>query len=114
MVVDRQLKTFSNLSLYESRLNRNIARNEQRLQARQAERRAAFEQALEEARILQAAAVLEAAENKAPEPDLAATLPNEFRLNGFVFSSQKIIDRLDYERRLHVAKMRLRPTRRAA
>lgn len=44
-VVEKQAKNFSLISLYETRIKRNISKNEERLCARQAERQAAFAQA---------------------------------------------------------------------
>src|SRR5579872_7099472 len=53
VVVERQGKTIANIALYETRLNRNIAKNEERLKARQAERKIALAEAVSEARLLE-------------------------------------------------------------
>jgi hypothetical protein len=81
-VFEKKSKHFSNIALYETRINRNIAKNEQRLKERQAERKAAEAQAIEELRLLEAEAASEAAASVESEPTL--------NVNGFVFSTPKI------------------------
>ena len=88
----RNPEKFALLSIYEQRISRTIQRNEARLYALQAERKAALEQALEEARLL-----AELAESQS-EPH-ETTLPN-----GFAFSLPDFLQKLDRHRRLHRAR----------
>jgi hypothetical protein len=100
----RNPEKFALLSLYEQRISRKLQHNEARLRALQTDRKAALEQALEEARLL-----AELAESIGkiyhPAPDF------EHRI-GFGFSLPEFTRQLDLKRRLH--SLKIRPLRRAA
>ena len=93
----RNPEKFALLSIYEQRISRKIQRNEARLYALQAERKAALEQALEDARLL-----AEAAESEGhpydPAPDLTTR-------HGFAFSPPEFARLLDRHRRLTRARL---------
>ena len=97
VIVERQGKTFANIALYEHRINRNIVKTEERLKARQTERKAALAQAIEEARLL---------EEYAGEEAVSAEKPAEITCNGFVFSTAKIERLVTRELRLEGARNR--------
>ncbi len=88
----RTPEKFALLTLYEQRIARRVQRNEQRLHALQAARRAAFEQALREAELL-----AEEARSRNQPYDPAPDFP---RQNGFAFSPAEITRQLERRRRL--------------
>jgi hypothetical protein len=79
------VRAFSNIALYETRIHRMMARNEKRLHDLQQERRAAEALAREEAELL-----LRLAHFKGEKVDLETPL----QVNGFVFSPAAIVARL--------------------
>lgn len=98
---------FGTLSLYESRISRKVSRNEAALKALRAERKAAYDKALEEAELL---AELAMAKGEVYTPAPPAT-PGA----GFVFSIDFLHQRLDRKRRLNEAIALFRqPRKRAA
>ncbi|MES1258424.1 MAG: hypothetical protein ABUS51_08335 [Acidobacteriota bacterium] len=96
----RNPEKFALLTLYEQRIGRRIQRAEERLRALQSERKAALEQALEEARLLD-----DLARSKGETSDPARDFPN---LNGFAFSTVEITRLLDRRRRLADARRQQR------
>jgi hypothetical protein len=92
----RNPEKFALLSLYEQRISRKLQRNEARLYALQAERKAALEAALEEAALL-----AELAESNKqtydPTPDFAHRAKHQ---NGFAFSTDEIHRLLTRHRQL--------------
>jgi hypothetical protein len=112
LVFEKQAGNFGKIALYETRLNRNIAKNEERLKLRQAERRAALAQAVEEARLLADepdghAAI--AASGDGDRPGLIATeaeTKSTVRVAGFVFSTTQIHQTLHRQQRLEAARQR--------
>jgi len=97
LVFEKQALNFTRVALYETRINRNIAKNEERLKLRQAERRAALAEAVEEAKLL-----------ADPIADEATAEPAEthVRIGGFVFSTPQIHQTLHRQERLEAAKIR--------
>ncbi len=120
IVFEKQAKNFALIALYEQRINRNIAKNEQRLRARQAERQAALAQAVEEAKLLEEEAEPQAdnwpglipTEAESESTALVSLIPtsNETKtdvlVRGFVFSKAKIASIMRHERRLECARQR--------
>jgi hypothetical protein len=100
MTFMRQSKEFMLLTLYESRINRNIRKNMQQLDELQAERRAQREKALEEAQLL-----AELADSNGETFD-----PEE---HGFAFSNFEFSRLRERKRRLKLARA-LPETARAA
>ncbi len=89
-VFDRQAKNLQLLSLYEQRLTRSVHKNTELLKQLQAERKAQKAEAMEEAKdLLQLAAAK--GETYKPEQD------------GFVFSRQEIVTKIDRDERLKQA-----------
>jgi hypothetical protein len=101
LVFEKQAANFARVALYEQRINRNIAKNEERLKLRQAERRAALAEAVEEARLL--ADESEGRAAQAASADDAATL---VAIGGFVFSTTRIQQTLHRQNRLEAARQR--------
>jgi hypothetical protein len=101
LVFEKQGKNFGNIALYETRINRNIAKNEQRLKERQAERKAAEAQALEELALLL-------------EVETEAEIEIAIDVNGFVFSTPKLRAILNRQLRLERARQARPPVRKAA
>ncbi len=103
----RNPEKFALLTLYEQRISRRIQRNEARLYALQAERKAALEQALEEARLL-----AEAAEATDSESRTAPAAPDFPPPGGFAFSPALTPETfrllLDRHRRLKAARHALK------
>ncbi len=106
----RNPEKFALLSLYEQRISRKLERNETRLRVLQTERKAALEQALEEAAIL-----AELAESKGqtydPAPDLAHRARTQ---NGFAFSTEEFTRLLRRKQLLSNPKIAARPNLRRA
>jgi hypothetical protein len=117
IVFEKQAKNFALIALYEQRINRNIAKNEERLRARQAERQAALAQAVEEAKLLEEEAEPQAdnwpglipTEAESESTALVSLIPtsNEAKTDvlvsrGFVFSKAKIASIIRHERRLEM------------
>jgi hypothetical protein len=90
MTFQRQSKEFQLLTLYESRINRNIRKNMEQLRELQAERKAAREKALEEAELLARAA---AAKGETFEPEES----------GFAFSKAELTFRMERKQQLRLA-----------
>jgi hypothetical protein len=88
---------FQLLTIYEQRINRNMHRNLQTLQAQQAERREQNERALEEAQLLAQQSLL----NGIPYD------PAKDGKNGFVFSNAEINLAIDRANRLREAKLHI-------
>ena len=95
----RNPEKFALLSLYEQRISRKLQRNEQRLRALQTDRKAALQQALEEAAILAELAELADSKNATYDPT-----PDFPTANGFGFSTAEFARLLDRHRRLKLAK----------
>ena len=91
-------------SLYEQRITRNLHKNEKRLKTLQAERRAALEQALEEARLL-----AELAQSRGETYDAALDFPTFTAKNGFVFSTPELVRQIDRNHRLSQARKLYKP-----
>jgi hypothetical protein len=104
VVVERQGKTFANVALYETRLNRNIAKNEERLKARQAERKVALAEAVKEARLLEE--YPDPAESTETTAETTEAKPAKVICAGFVFSTQEIDRVIARARRLEAARHR--------
>ncbi|MGD1071032.1 MAG: hypothetical protein ABSB15_12910 [Bryobacteraceae bacterium] len=87
----RSSKEILNLTLYESRINRNLRRNMEELNSLQAERKAAEGKALEEAQLLH---------------QLAANNGEPFdpRQAGFAFSNEKVVFLIDRKKHLKQAR----------
>jgi hypothetical protein len=106
---------FALLSLYEQRISRKLQRNEARLHALQAERKAALEAALEQAALL-AQLAESTKETYDPAPDFAHLAKQQ---NGFGFSIEEFTRLLRLKQRLALAKTHAQtaarpPLRRAA
>ena len=84
------------LSLYENRIRRNLEKNEKQLDAMQAERKLAYNEALEEAKLLTQLALMR---NQPYEPNAEIKTTN-----GFVFSGAEIHAIVRRELRLQEAK----------
>jgi hypothetical protein len=96
----RQQKAIQLLSLYLQRTQRAIERNVALLQRLQAERRAAFEQAMEEEQLLIQLAV-EENRTYAPKPQ-----------NGFVFSMTELVAAIERKQHLERARTRFKTAKR--
>jgi hypothetical protein len=101
-----QGRNFQLLTLYESRIQRRFERNMAELRQLQAQRKAALQQAVE-----QAALLLELAENKGETYDVEHDFPTEALPPNFVFSTAQI-GRLAILHRCLVAARNLSETRR--
>jgi hypothetical protein len=93
------------LALYETRIRRNIEKNEKQLKELQAERKAAHAKALYEEILLAKLAISENVPYHAPEPDAQ---------NGFAFSSHEITRLARRELRLEQATRRQNTMKKAA
>ena len=97
------------LALFEQRIRRSVEKNEKQLRELQAERQAAFDQAVEEAILL---AQLDLAEREAAGPAVSEEPPHaamdgdreNFLVNGFAFSTGEINERVHRELRLRKAR----------
>jgi hypothetical protein len=98
----RNPEKFALLTVYEQRISRKIQRNEERLHALQAARKAALQQALEEAQLLADLAGTKG-ETYGPACDF-------FIANGFEFSAVEISRLLDRNQRLAAARALPRPS----
>jgi hypothetical protein len=88
------------LALYESRIRRSIEKNEKQLKELQAERKAAYDKALDEEMLLARLAIMEGETySVAPEEDGRPDRPN-----GFGFSTEQILTRVRREMRIEDAR----------
>ena len=92
----------TNMTLYESRIERTITHNKRELDALQATRKAAEAQAREEAELLIAAEFPTDDSGLIPTP--AAEHETTIEVNGFVFSTTKIIASLNHKTRVAAAR----------
>ena len=86
-----QAAAFDRLTIYEQRINRNLQRNMKLLKDLQAERKAQYGQAIEEAKLL-------------AQLNLMNGLPYQPEQNGFVFSPAEINRAIDRDNRLKAAR----------
>jgi hypothetical protein len=93
-----QAKNLQLLTLYEQRIRRSVEKNTAELKALQAERKAAFAKAEEEARLL-----VKLAQSEGDNHDPSIDFPPESQPLGFVFSRASIERQLERENRLHRA-----------
>ena len=91
-------KSLERLTLYVSRIQRRVERDMATLRQLQADRKAAFEKALDDA-----ATLLQLAEEKGETIDLATDFPPELLPQNFDFSDPQIARRLIHHRRLKTA-----------
>jgi len=108
-----EAKSFNLMSLYESRAQRRVERNMIILKQLQAERKAAFDQAVEEATLL-----AQSAASKGEAYDVESDFPPEALPPQFAFSLPKIARRVTHNLRLADAKKQFpaakQPFRKAA
>jgi hypothetical protein len=89
------------IALYAHRIERSIERNTARLEAMQAERKAAYAQAQEEGILL-----TQLAQSKGETYDPSADFPPTNRPNGFVYSAPEIARLIDRRARIEEARTR--------
>jgi len=95
--------SLTNLTLYENRIERMIARTEKRLECLQANRKAAEAQALEEAELLVCQSLMQR-DTKSGLIPTAAVQSDKIEIRGFVFSASKIITGLSRKTALATAR----------
>ncbi len=88
-------QALTNMTLYEARIERTITHNKRELDALQATRKAAEAQAREEAEVLLANQLAQDEQNP---------IDTTIQVNGFVFSTTKIIAGLTHKRRVEAAR----------